>query len=100
MIKIIKTNNIITITGHAGYAPHGQDIVCSAVSALTQTFIASVEELTDDKIKHAIMAGNAFIKYGDLSKEARLLLGSFFVGLEMIANTYPDYVQIAQAWMA
>ena len=36
--------------GHAGYARFGKDIVCAAVSALTATFINSVDELTDSKI--------------------------------------------------
>lgn len=44
MILISHEKGCITINGHAGYAPNGQDIVCAAVSALVQTFIASVEE--------------------------------------------------------
>ena len=34
MITITKEGYKITVEGHAGYAPHGQDIVCSAVSTL------------------------------------------------------------------
>ena len=30
------------------YAPEGQDIVCAGVSALTQSFITSVDALTYD----------------------------------------------------
>ena len=43
MIKVTITNNKISVIGHAEYAPHGQDIICAAVSALLQTFIMSVE---------------------------------------------------------
>ena len=28
----------IDVTGHAGYAPAGSDIICAAVSALVQSF--------------------------------------------------------------
>ena len=39
MIKITITDNQISVIGHAEYAPHGQDIVCAAVSNLLQTFL-------------------------------------------------------------
>lgn len=39
MIKIHadEDKKILTVTGHAGYAPKGEDIVCAGVSALVQT---------------------------------------------------------------
>lgn len=46
---------LIDVKGHAGYAPHGRDIVCAAVSAILQTAV---------------------------------------LGLESIAETYPDFVEV------
>ncbi|MCI7181565.1 MAG: ribosomal-processing cysteine protease Prp [Schaedlerella sp.] len=43
MIEVIVHQDGIKISGHAGYAPQGQDIVCAAVSAITQTLIKSIE---------------------------------------------------------
>ena len=97
MIEISHGRGCITVTGHAGYAEHGKDIVCSAISALTQVFIASVEQLTTDKLKCVIAAGNAVIRYEDLSEHGQLLIKSFFVGLKMIADEYPQYVRIVPA---
>ena len=94
MITITKSKNKIIITGHAGYALHGQDIVCAAVSTLLQVFVASVEELTEDNIKTDIEAGNAFIVYKNLSANAQLLKDSFVLGLELIAQSYPHHVRI------
>jgi uncharacterized protein YsxB (DUF464 family) len=94
MITITHSGGCITIKGHAGYAPHGQDIVCAAVSALTETFLASIEDLTKDNLKCEISAGNAVIQYGNLSEVGQTLLDSFFVGLQMIADNYPAYVHI------
>ena len=71
MIDITKKDSLITITGHAGYAEPGKDIVCAAVSALTQAFIASIEELTQDKIKYDISVGNAVMRYENLSERGR-----------------------------
>ena len=96
MINISRSVGLITIDGHANYAPHGQDIVCAAVSTLTQVFIASVEELTPDTIKSSVTAGKVVIRYGNLSEKAQTLLNSFFIGLEMIANSYPENVQMTK----
>ena len=97
MILITHETGRITVEGHAGYAPIGQDIVCAAVSALLQTFYVSVKELTQDKITADMTAGNAVIEYGKLSENAQALLASFFIGCEMIANEYPENVRIVQA---
>lgn len=94
MITITQTDGEISIKGHANYAERGKDIVCAAISALTQTFIVSVEQWTDDKLNSVISAGNVVIRYTDLSEQGQLLRRSFFVGLQMIADEYPQNVKI------
>lgn len=42
MIQITERNGMITVYGHANYKPTGEDIVCAAISTLTQTFIESL----------------------------------------------------------
>lgn len=100
LITITHVKGCITILGHAGYAPSGQDIVCAAVSALVQTFIESVEELTHDEIK--VTTNNQgqiqTIQYRNLSAEGTTLLSSFFVGIRMIASSYPSNLKLVQAW--
>ena len=96
MIVITHTSGEITITGHANYAPIGQDIVCSAVSTLTEVFIASVDKLTTDNLICDIRAGNAVIQYKNLTKDAQLLLDSFLFGLKMIAEQYPNNVKVTE----
>lgn len=96
MIEITHKKGCIKVKGHAGYAEHGKDIVCAAISTLTQTFIASVGELTADNLKCDIAAGNAVIRYRDLTGEAQLLLNSFFIGCEMIAASYPENVRLSK----
>lgn len=95
MIEISVRKDGITVIGHAGYAPPGQDIVCAGVSALTQTLIKSIEDLTTDKIKYSISPGRVDINYGNLTEKSRTLLDSFFVGATMIADEYPSCVRIA-----
>lgn len=63
MIHIVICPDIICITGHAGAGPPGHDLVCAAVSTLVQTFVRSVEELTDVPLHSDIAPGGAFVRY-------------------------------------
>lgn len=99
MIVITHEKGRITINGHANYAVIGHDIVCAAVSALVQTFIASVEELTADEIK-AVQNKQGQIQtilYKHLTERAQVLLDAFFVGVRMIADSYPSNLKLVQA---
>ena len=94
MIVVTRYDGGVSIKGHAGYAPHGQDVVCAGVSTLLQAFCLSVDKLTPDEIKADFKPGNAVIEYGNLSDGAKLLVDSFFVGINMIADEFPDYVRV------
>ena len=94
MIEVKIRPDEITLFGHANYAVAGQDIVCAGATALVQTLIRSIEDLTEDKIEYSISPGWADIKDGNLSEKAKTLVDSFFVGICMIADEYPDCVRI------
>lgn len=94
MIEVKIRPDEITLFGHANYAVAGQDIVCAGATALVQTLVRSIEDLTEDKIEYSISPGWADIKYGNLSEKAKTLVDSFFVGICMIADEYPDCVRI------
>lgn len=84
----------IKISGHAGYAEPGKDIVCAGVTALTQTLVKSVEDLTEDKIEYDISPGRADIKFRNLSEKAKALVDSFFVGIRLIADEFPENIRV------
>ena len=95
MITVTITENGLTIDGHAGYAEIGKDIVCAAVSSLTQGLIHSLKALTDDEISYRVASGHAEITYKDLSERGKLLVDSFFIAVSDIQLTYgDDYVKI------
>lgn len=96
MIVVTQLPGKIIIEGHAGFAPIGQDIVCAAVSALLQTFVASVEEMTTDEIKSDMAAGRAVIEYKGLTEAGQLLLDSFLLGVRMITDEYSDNVKLSK----
>ncbi|MDD3362654.1 MAG: ribosomal-processing cysteine protease Prp [Hespellia sp.] len=94
MIEVSVKNDGITVAGHAAYAPLGQDIICAGASALTQTLIKSIEDLTQDKIKYSVSPGRVDIECKNLSEKSRTLVDSFFIGICQIADEYPDYIRI------
>ena len=94
MIRVKHHNDGVTIEGHAGYAEAGQDIVCAGVSAIVQTLIQSVEDLTTDVIEYTMQPGFVEIRFLTLSVESRVLLDSAMIGLEMIADAHPHHVVI------
>lgn len=93
MIHIVICPDIICITGHAGAGPPGHDLVCAAVSTLVQTFVQSAEQLTDTQLHSDIAPGGAFVRY-EGSPQMQLLADSFFVGVQGVAEAYPQCVQV------
>lgn len=96
MIIITKYDTGIDVTGHSGYAPRGQDIVCAAISTLTETLVASLREISKDKIHCDIRQGEAVIRHEGLTEQGKLLVESFFIGASGVANAYPDHIKISR----
>lgn len=94
MIVIRVREDGVTVSGHAGYAVAGKDIICAGVTSLTQTLIKSLNDLTEDKIEGEMSSGRADIKYRDLSKEGKLLVDSFFLGICLIADDFPEHIKL------
>lgn len=96
MIQVTRKTDSITIRGHANYAEHGRDIVCSAVSVLVQTLIQAVENLTADKITYDMSPGKVDIKFWCLSDPSKVLIDAFFIGIEGIAKAHPENVRVTE----
>lgn len=94
MIVVNVNKEKVILDGHAGYAEPGKDIVCAAVTALTQTLIQSIEELTDDEIEYSISPGRVDINHRNLSEKSKTLVDSFFIGVCLIADEFPEYVRV------
>lgn len=94
MIVVNVREDRITVFGHAGYAEAGKDIVCAGVTTLTQTLIKSMNDLTEDKIEYEMSSGRADMKYRNLSEAGKFLVDSFFIGICLIVDEFPEYVRI------
>lgn len=88
----------MSISGHAGYAPAGQDIVCSAVSilsmALENMVIDHAESMQpkihrkngERKISCSPTKGN--------TRRCTTIFDTIYGGFELLAMNYPDHVQV------
>lgn len=85
--------------GHAGYAQKGQDIICSAVSAVILTTINSIEALTEEvfSITQDPEAGEIDFRFQSVPQEqADLLLRSMVIGLQGISEEYgTQYLKVS-----
>lgn len=84
MIEVMIRDNMIRMEGHAGCSVNGQDIVCSAVSALTCNFINGMHDISHDDIKYEISSGFTQIEWEDISDTGQILFKSFLLGLGAI----------------
>jgi uncharacterized protein YsxB (DUF464 family) len=83
--------------GHAGYADHGSDIVCAAVSILVMNTINAIETYTRDVIEVENDEKEGFIAMhfdSEISSEASLLMDALVLGLSGVEDQYGDYVRI------
>jgi uncharacterized protein len=105
MIKITVTRNddhsisSFRVTGHAGYAASGQDIVCAGVSAVTVGTVNAVEALLSVELPAEMKDGWLSARIpanlpGDVQQQVQLLLESMMVMLESIQDSYGSYIQI------
>ena len=100
MIKVSvekKKDGIVAFSckGHAGYAEEGQDIICSAVSALTINAVNSVEKLAGLRYESKDCSGNLTFRLLDApSPESNLLLQSMIIGLQSIEADCPKYLKV------
>ncbi len=90
-----------SIKGHSGYAEEGSDIVCAGISALaitTENALCRLVKLSpaerggeDGFLEVMLPQGMTDAKMHD----AQLLLSALHIGLENIAQAYPDYVRLS-----
>lgn len=91
----------LAASGHAGYAPEGQDIVCAAVSVLAQTLANKVEAAARSGrlLTSCVQHGETFVVQA-LPKPGpnALMVASWFdfveEGLRALAEAYPDNVEL------
>lgn len=89
-ITITVSKSGFSVIGHASWARHGKDIVCSAVSAITQTIASGMEKYCNSKI--TAYPGSLVVQTNSPNQETNVLLTTLKMGLQQIQKEYPEYL--------
>lgn len=89
------------VTGHAGYAEYGQDIVCAGVSVLVETTLAAMQKLVGQPHRRKVRSGNVSFELQPTSdvamdEKAQLLLQTMRLGLHEMEESYGQYVKVIE----
>ena len=104
-IKIIKQkdNSIFSISakGHARFADHGYDIVCSAVSTLLQTAVTGIESVVNSNSFYKLKDGFLSFEMPEIPDDRKrdnilFLLDTIKKALFEIEKQYPKRISIKE----
>lgn len=107
-VKILRNSegNIAgyNVEGHSGYSRKGRDIVCAAVSILTQNSLIALHEVCgvdEENIKYYIDDKKGILKVllqGNLNEVQRnnvyIVLSTMELGIKNLMESYPENVRL------
>jgi uncharacterized protein YsxB (DUF464 family) len=107
MVKVEVTRNkaknitYFKLNGHAGFAKSGDDIVCSAASALAQTAVQGLKMVADIDIMYKIKDGYLNCQLPRVLTERQQLMSTailetMFIGLKNIEQNYKKHIYVIE----
>ena len=105
MIKVSLSLSVIPysyeIKGHSGYAEEGRDVVCSAVSAISQTALLGLLKVCGIDVNYETRDGYLKVVLPEnISEEKRqkaeVILLTMREGLKDVADGYPRFVKLEE----
>ena len=95
-----RSYNRLTITGHAGSAEPGHDLVCASASMLAYTLAANVANMADNgQVREPVMdmaEGNTTISCKprhNLKATVTLVFDTVCAGFDLLAYQHPEYIK-------
>ena len=104
-VALAENNGRFTarIHGHADYGPHGADIVCAAVSMLSQTLIKAIMDAPQGMIRRVedcrAEGGHVTVRletYATGQDYMRCVFSVISGGFELLQKKYPDCVAVGR----
>ena len=99
-IALIRSEGVLVVfdaRGHTGFADAGEDIVCAAVSALTQAAVIGMQEVLSlpVRMERDDRAGRLMaVVAPEHAPSARVLLETLRLSLSAICAQYPGFVRL------
>lgn len=86
-------HHTLSIQGHAGYAEHGNDIVCAGVSAISYALLGWLNHAGCDISAARVDSGDLEVSCKGI-KQAATAFDMAVIGLGQIAKKYPRHVEV------
>lgn len=103
IVSVIRSDGVIKgfiVKGHAGFKPHGEDIVCAAVAMLTQTALLGLGRYIKDGLSFSIDDSGVLKcalrgKLSDLEQiQAEAILETMLSGLKNLQKNYARHIRV------
>ena len=92
--------HVLTLRGHAGAAPKGEDLICAGVTTLVEALAACLLDMRKKKLTHKCLLslGDGVAAFDVIGGEGAkdLVAGAFsttVAGLQWLSDNYPDFVK-------
>ena len=83
--------------GHAEAGPYGEDIVCAAISMLSQTSLLGLHEVAQQSMEYRIEDGELDILLSEpITERGQTILETMLLGIKNVANQYSDFVRVSE----
>ena len=92
---VVENTHTLSVLGHANYGEYGKDIVCAGVSALVQALIGWIEENSWKAECISVEPREGEVRIScDGGEDIAAVFYMASIGLQQIADSQPDHVQI------
>ena len=96
-IRIFRPEGHITavsVEGHAGYAEEGSDIVCAAVSSLTQGALLGVRKVAGIDAESRVSEGRLTFRLPEYNEKSDAILETMRLALRDVMEGYRRYIRM------
>ena len=94
MIKVIKKNEVIEISGHANYDEFGKDIVCASVSSVIMTTVNSIMNIDNSSISYIDDGNKIIIEKLNDNEVIDKLLNTMILILKDLQEQYKENIKV------
>ena len=86
----------VSVSGHAGYAPNGEDIVCASVTSALQTVLNGITEVLKVPAQVQVEENKitCTLPEDSDSQAAQAFLNALFLQLNLLAEDYPKTITL------
>jgi len=86
----------LVVSGHAGQATAGEDIVCAGVSALVETLRIGLQQVVPGAAGLVVQPGHAVFEFDGAESQSAAqaaVVDTIVAGLRDLAGSYPHFVR-------